>query len=182
MKVLLLILLFAGSSVFAQTPDSVQVSKNGNSIFLELGGNAFMLSLNYERIFVTESPFSFTGRLGLGLFPYELGLFGGESKYTGVVPVSFGVLYGRKFSLEAGLGASVAWFDGDIFGNSSGPIKWFNGLLGMRYQAPGGFLFRLGFTPVINFQDICQDSECQEIKKRLHVWPFFGISLGTSFP
>lgn len=181
MKALIFLLLFGWSCAFAQTPVPTQPAKGKDAIYLELLGSALLVSLNYERLFYTAGPLTYAGRVGLGTYPSAGWL--GPGKFKGIVPVTFSLLYGRQLSLETGIGASVGWRAAEDDFGSHGYIKWFNGILGVRYQHPGGPFLRIGFTPYMGIKSICLDDYCRKTGTRLEAAPFhFGLSFGRRFP
>jgi hypothetical protein len=128
-----------------------QINFTRTNLFFELGGPAFF-SGNIERLFNMSNSLKLVGRTGIGTFPYQLGIGSSRSKYTAIIPLTTSFIYGKKFSFEAGFGLSIGWGDDakGAFGEAKGPIRWYNGMLGFRYQKPNkGFLFRLGYTPWI---------------------------------
>ncbi len=150
-----------------------------SNVFVELGGPG-IVSANYERLFPLNEVAGFSGRAGLGLYPTDLGLFGTSPSWSEIVPLMFNFIYGRDISLEAGFGLSLGFDDAeDAYGNS-GPVKWYNGSLGLRYQNPNGkgFLTRIVYTPIITFPGKCQNSTCTNKKSKIDFLNFFGISLG----
>lgn len=124
-----------------------------NAIFIELGGNAVLYSINYERILPQDvglrAGFSYlsvsasSGTVGassnvmsIPLTASYLGLGSGSSK----LELGGGVLLAR-FSE-----ASTTGFGDDIAAGAFVPLATF--IAGYRYvPSGGGFNFKLGFTP-----------------------------------
>ncbi|EMR01414.1 hypothetical protein [Cesiribacter andamanensis] len=156
--------------------DSTRYSKY--SLYGELGGPGF-LSLNVDRLFHLRPLVATTARIGLGLYPYELGMFGGQTRFAAVLPVSHSFLFGNAVAAELGYGLTLGFYeDEDAFGGR-GPLKWFHATAGLRYQKPArGFLFRIGYTPLIGSEGICVDTNCLEVERQLQLTHLFGISLG----
>jgi hypothetical protein len=175
--ILIIILIpFGRISVIAQRSSSYSKI----NLYGELGGPAFFLSGNLERLFPVRKSLTASGRIGLGIFP-DISFYG-EGVYP-VVPISGSLFFGNRLALEVGGGFSVAFFNGieDVFGNKDGVIKWFNPFLGFRYQKPHkGFLFRLGYTPMVYYNPWQNYHSWQN--SRFNSLPFFGLSLGGRIP
>lgn len=150
----LLILLLIAVSLSAQErvpvpTDDVDfenkpVTNPGSAYYVELGGKPF-LSFN------ADFRISDSKRFSVGLQPLPA--------IMPNVMIYFLEGSGNKF-FEGGLGLSLIIGHGMLF----------HGVLGYRYQKPGGLIFRAGFTPVF-FSD--PDSE-------IGFLPMVGISLGYS--
>jgi hypothetical protein len=178
MKKILMVLIGLMAATILSAQDTLRFSRN--NLYFELGGAGVLLSGNLEHFLSISNSLILSGRAGLGFYPIELGLFGGKTIYSGIVPISASLLYGNKFSVEAGLGLSIGWDDDSDAHDNNGPIKWYNGMLGLRYQKPGkGFLFRFGYTPIMRFKNVCLDSYCLETRREILIMPYFGISMGT---
>jgi hypothetical protein len=175
-QIVLMLLTLSIVNLTVTAQDSVHYSKS--NLFVELGGAGFF-SGNFERLFSIRKSFTVSGRLGLGVYPSQIGIFGGPSKSSGIAPLTLSMIYGNRFAIESGYGLSVGWDNAeDAYGNK-GPLKWFTGILGFRYQKPGGgFLFRLDYTPWIRYPEICLDTNCIEKSRRTEFTHVFGLSLG----
>jgi hypothetical protein len=162
----LVLALTAGGSAAAQQDAAPGPRVASNTFFVELGGNALVYSVNYERFFTPKLGVRVGGmylradddagtEVGVGLFPvmgtYLLGV--GNS----------------HFETGAGIGIATAGVDetdvgGDDWGDSA---VYLTGTLGYRYQKPeGGVIFRAGFTPI--FADG-------------NLLPWVGVSVGYAF-
>lgn len=123
-----------------------------NSVFLELGGNGLLYSLNYDHKFFDHA----SARIGAMYFPYsndDPNTFDGRLSIL-FVPITANYLVGDGNSrLEIGGGPLIVRVSADgevdnelIDGVGSG--VGFTGTLGYRLQPRnGGFLFRIGYTP-----------------------------------
>ena len=139
-----------------------------NSIFFELGGNALIYSINYDRLL--DPHWSLRAGIGyMGLGTTDAGL---DASLT-IIPITASYCpyseVGGIPNSKLELGAGICYFNmsastfGDSF-NGSGVAGTL--IVGYRYQQPdGGFLFRAGFTPLIGGFFI----------------PMFGLSAGVSF-
>ena len=149
MKRVMLALLLVTLAVAAAA--RAQAAKN--AAFFELGGNAILPSVNYERRF-TES---WSGRIGASLVSSSTS--GGDGDPTLIVPLTVSWI-GRPQSnhhLELGGGVTFATGDRqDLFDDLGQDDEQFStafatAIVGYRYQKPGrGFQFRAAFTPVID--------------------------------
>ena len=142
-----------------------------NNVYLEFAGNAFFYSFNYEH----HMGKNIYGRLGFSFGTVRTELAGGRERKDGTlitIPLMINFLSGENaHHLELGAGLTPFIYseenpDNDIF-DVSGSTVLFSSVIGYRYQKPeGGFLFKLGFTPLTNFKVFA---------------PWAGISLGYSF-
>lgn len=104
---------------------STENSVRKNAVHLDLGGWSFWYSLNYEhRISLAENR-----RLALG---------GGLSVMPVLLGVSSNYLYGKTHNLEIGFTPSYLVSLKEFY---------FSPRIGYRYEAPKGFLFRVGTSP-----------------------------------
>lgn len=139
---------------------------NPNSLYLELLGNGGLYSVNYDRLF-TEN---FGGRIGF-MYISSLDFIIVSAEDFVLFPVLLNYFVGNRHKLELGAGVIfVSVKSVGAFGfksNSGGSNIVGTAVIGYRYQNPdGGFLFRIGFTPMINSEGI---------------EPWGGISFGFSF-
>ena len=148
--------------------------KADNAVFLELGGNGLVYSINYERLF-GDTDFSL--RVGLSYISLAASNSRTNAK-LGIVTVPVLANYyvgGRDHKLQLGGGLtflSVSGQNGD-----TGNIVTVSGLVpaptlavGYRYlPARGGFTFFIGFTPFII------PGNAQVLK------PWAGMSVGGAF-
>ena len=143
-----------------------------NTVFLEVGGNSLLWSLNYDRM-ITDN---ISVRVGYGSIPFE-STDEDEILTTTItvtpVPIVANYLLGSgNHKLEIGAGILYIMVDGEVdFGGTSvsgsGSITATTGVLGYRYhRATGGFSFRTSVTPIM-------------IEGETIVWG--GLSLGYSF-
>jgi hypothetical protein len=126
-----------------------------NFIYLELGGNGAIYSLNYERFVHDEVSL----RLGFGYVSLQ-GAIDGGTVTTGIalltvpVTVSYLGIGSGSHRLELGGGAVFADISGEsssdgarAFGSASGVVG--TAIAGYRYaRTRGGFTFRAAFTPL----------------------------------
>jgi hypothetical protein len=131
-----------------------------NSIYIEALGSGLYYSVNYDRLF----SHNIGGRIGFGLLSNGL-----NPLYF--VPVTLNYLIGKGNSkLELGAGVTIIAADIDLFEivhSTFESLVLGTAIIGYRYQpADGGFLFRIGFTPLFSAYGIL---------------PWGGLSLGGSF-
>lgn len=157
MRVFVLPVLFilAATAAFAQK-DTVrlrEISRNQQAIvtdrepqavYLQLGGSAPILSVNYDRRFSKKVN-------GAG-FCAGLGFFGESGVSIFSVPVSINYLLGRSTHfIEAAAGGTFVSAGGNLFDfeDSRNSLFIFHINLGYRYQPTrGGFFFRGGISPL----------------------------------
>src|ERR1035438_5715961 len=153
---LLMILVFPFTSCFychaqGSLRDNLVVYPN-NSIFLELGGNSvFYGSLNYERIFLQRDFFYLSGRAGVG--------FGGFLSVNVLsVPLMANGIFQiyHALAFEVGVGVTLMKISRQQGEDEGGDWSYqyqpaVSAMAGLRVQAKNGFLFRLNFTPFMNY-------------------------------
>jgi hypothetical protein len=177
--ILFLSILFNLKAAFAQ--DSIIIEKSRspkNLVYLELGGNAFFYSINYERIIFYRTNKMFTIRTGVGTFNGK-----GKIAINYFIPVMINGLFGKnKGKLEIGLGMAPL-INLDFEGRKSPVgdtefIRWFQtSTIAYRYQ-PGnkGLLFKIAFTPSIYLEKLPY-----EIIRSAQFIPWGGASVGYIF-
>lgn len=120
-----------GYLVHAQQIDTSGFTSN--AVFLEVGGNGGMFSLNYERIFSMSDKTYVAPRLGVSEWSNDEE----PNRYILVTGVSI-LTNGPKHFVEFGLGCTF-YFESNL-------ETWYPLLIGYRYHGPKGFLFR--FSPM----------------------------------
>lgn len=125
-----------------------------NTVFVELGGNALLYSLSYERIL----PSDVSLRAGFGYVSVSATAGTASSSVTSVgIPVTMSYLGigsgATKFELGGGVlferfsGATSTGFGDKIKAGAFVPLA--TGIAGLRVAPPGGgFNFKLAFTPI----------------------------------
>ena len=124
-----------------------------NTVFLELGGNASLYSLSYERIL----PSDISVRAGFGYMSVSATSGVASSSVSSLgIPITLSYLgIGGSTKLELGGGVLFQKFSGetstgfgdDIEAGVFVPMATF--IAGLRIAPPGGgFNFKLGFTPM----------------------------------
>lgn len=172
---LLTVMLSAG--VFAQDTSMVDIDdfmakqevrkKSGplqamNAFYLEIGGNALFISLNYERFIQKNMSI----RIG----------YGSAAIYNHAAPVMFNFFVGKNHRLELGAGINFLFgreqfIKGYIFEDEN--LRLLSGTIGYRYQpVDGGSVFKIGLNPSYALSEY-------EYDRIFFVW--FGISFGISF-
>lgn len=145
-KILVAVTVLCGL-LFVQTISNAQSTSSNfkqNQLYLELAGNGLIYSLNYERLLSKN----FALRFGFGITP---GVIFVEGTYIHI-PFTASYLVGSETSkFEAGIGATYfAGTDVEIFGLPAGDqsLIFVTGIIGYRYISPGGFVFRIFFSPL----------------------------------
>ncbi|SHN33560.1 hypothetical protein SAMN04488057_12177 [Cyclobacterium lianum] len=157
-----------------------------NSVHAELLGNSGLYGLHYGRIFHQKDKLKLVASLGFSLqFQREIQPI--HSSYViPIFPVEVTAFWGRsRHHLEVGSGYTAALnrrfiFDENYPNNIREQVYLNQALvprIGYRYQKPeGGFLFRVGYTPIIGI------SSSNSSENIFNIFPYwFGISLGYSF-
>lgn len=137
---LLSILLCVSCLVLGQgDASSSKPSIRKNAFYLELGGNGFYYSVNYDRIFSISKIAHLSLRAGFAASP-EFG--SGYNSY--VVPLEANLLLGKGNDFfELGVGKSIV----SERSNNSENINTFR--LGYRYISDKGLMVRIGIVPFI---------------------------------
>jgi hypothetical protein len=142
--------------------DKASSALDNNALYVELLGSTYGIGLSYERKIVSSEALRLNARIGVGT------LF----LVSSVPTVGFNALAGRKRSfLELGFNANRTYAL-DIFFAGANTYWLGNPILGYRYIADSGFIFRASFTPFINVfnADIGNGFV-----------PFLGLSFGRTF-
>jgi hypothetical protein len=154
LKFILYIVLFSSVHLSAQNLNTVS-----NSVYLELGGNGLLGTINYEREIVSN----FNIRLGLSAFPEA-----GGGYHSGSIDWTFGPLimvnYIFRISKESSGGFALG--TGILLIGAEKVYPSF--LIGYRYSPiEGGITFQVAITPIIN------------IDHQLGLWG--GVAIGYRF-
>ncbi|MDX2188785.1 MAG: hypothetical protein SFY32_02885 [Bacteroidota bacterium] len=146
----LIILIIALNIGFAQEKEQVpnelpKIKKN--TVFVELLGNGYLYSLNYDRVINYKSKFKQTFRIGLAYLPF--------SPLSEIhLPFEYNFLFGKKDGhFEMGIGLTPALWTYQYISENDTRFGFYNYLrIGYRYQKPnGGFFFRAGFMTIYHF-------------------------------
>ncbi len=189
---------FAQESSSLEKTDPPQEKMNANGIYLELGGNAGIYSINYERI-VLESPVHLSGRLGLGLMN-EQWIIDAEDKKGMELLVPFGVnawyTLAGVHHLELGLGATFYSHKVYALETTASNIMvqplpprlirknelWTNFSLGYRMQKEGGkFYYRIFFNGHLSRRVLADNPNAHSQYSVLTLDPWGGFSIGYGF-
>jgi len=128
-----------------------------------------LASINYERLVVKSNRFYLTGRVGFGIGTYIRGMSGQDFLAIPLL-LNFQYQLSNVFALEFGAGSTLSIVPSRQYFN---PL--ITAVIGMRVQSKSGFLFKVGFTPLVS------------LDKFFKLWgletflPWAGISLGYSF-
>lgn len=160
--VALIVVLLASSTSLAQ-PDFNAV----NAVYAEGYGNGLLYSVNYDRLL--SERFSF--RVGFSYIKLDDFIFS-DITFT-FIPIMINALFGpgnHKLELGGGIDVVSAASGSSVNDKEIKSGVLLTGTVGYRYQRrAGGFLFRIGFTPIIApYEDG-------------GILPLPGISVGASF-
>jgi hypothetical protein len=179
--ILFLSMLFNLKAAFAQDSSIVEKSRAPkNLVYLELGGNAILYSVNYEKIISSRTNWMFTIRAGVGVFNDS---YNHKIAVNYFVPVMVNALLGkRKSKLEVGLGMSpLINLDFEGRKNPVGDVPFIKfyqtTTIGYRYQPDKkGLLFKIAYTPYIYI-----DKFPYEIVESSIYRSWGGVSIGYAF-
>lgn len=111
-----------------------------NAVNFELGGNGFIYTLSYDRLFFQSDYYKSGIRVGFGVVPLASQV---EESGRAVVfiPIEYNSLFGlKKHHLEVSVGATYTTI-------IQGSELWITGRVGYRMQGEkGGFFFRAGMV------------------------------------
>ncbi len=126
-------------SLNSHAQDSTLVTSfSRNTVFTELMGNAFLYSINYDRLFFKTKNVKLSTRGGISYFG------AGTGKLL-QLPIEANLLLGNKRYFETGLGLLYLMYQ-DPDPRSNYPYAPLSFRIGYRYQQPkGGFFFRCGY-------------------------------------
>jgi hypothetical protein len=137
-----------------------------NGIFLEIGGNGYMGSINYER----KSSNGITGRIGFYFI---------NPKDLIVLPLTVGKVFGKKnHHIEIAGGFSFGRNSDELINRISSTRKfvYLTGFVGYRYEKVNNrIFFRAGFTPLWELYDNFSN------KNPGLFYPWGGVSCGLRF-
>jgi hypothetical protein len=157
---------------FLPQSDGQVYDRRGKAIYLELGGNAFAYSVNFDIRFKEQ-----TGGLGARVGFSTVGDWI-------ATPVMLTYMTGKKDSNHFfEFGGGVTYFNYEepyVVGNKSLDQQFSATFAFMYRRQPryGKFVFRVGITPLVGYWDwqAGEDSEAT-----LGVLPMFGMSFGRAF-
>ena len=165
----LVALLSATSPACAQSADSPAAA------YVELGGNGLIYTVNIERLVVPHVIV----RAGFEALP---DLFGGDGNWSTAVPLMATFVAGRHgHMVEAGFGVVLGLGrcclnEIDFTGGASSTLT-----IGYRRQH-GNRIFRVGYTPVFQFQRSASTLLGYVLSEPRRPWQdSFGISFGRTF-
>ena len=161
----------------------------GTSIYLDIGGHLSLGSLNYERILFHSRDFYLSARIGAGYIPPTINTVSLIGLVNGIYQIS------DVFCLEMGIGVADTYTFWKGYYNESGtdsdtiyhPAGSFidpilTGFAGIRVQKKKGFLFRFGFTPLIELTNIIENRMVyKQVQATDSFIPWIGMSFGYSF-
>ncbi|WP_316782765.1 hypothetical protein [Pedobacter frigiditerrae] len=159
-----------------------------NSIYVELGGNTVLYSVNYDRIIPLSTRFKLAPRVGFEYIPRSLKNFPTYGNWS--FPLELNVLYGKnkesKSFLEAGFGLSMFNIvskykqkdNGELIDTEVKAAKITMLRFGFRHQKPtGGFMYRAGLLVRLSQDEFSKQRVGDDLF--FVIWP--GASLGYSF-
>lgn len=140
--------------------------KPSNALYLELGGNAYYYSLNFERTFSS----GLSARLGLGGIPGSLAIPGLAGRYFGEGS--------HHVEIMAGLTYMNSTPD-DIESLSNRNQLFATAFIGYRLQNPDKkFILKVGYTPLYKIKD----SDPERDSRFLFHWVGIAVGLRLNAP
>lgn len=166
-------ILFSQDDYVLKPPRDYSKNPAKNAFFIELGGNAGLYSLNYDRIYLYKEKLKLSARIGLAINPK-----GKLIEQVYLVEQNI-ILFQNPHHLEIGIGITNQRQYNESC-NTIGKYLWENILygstrLGYRYQKQDDGLFlRAGLTPIF-----MQQSDCGFNASYFQLWA--GFAIGMSF-
>lgn len=134
-----------------------------NSVYIELGGNAYYYSVNFERTFSN----SLFGRIGIGgaprllVAPLLAGKYFGDGLHHPEIAAGITYIHSREHDIE------IIRHRNQLFATA---------FIGYRFQRPDNkFIFKAGYTPLYKVTD----SDSDRSNRFLFHW--VGIAFGLRF-
>lgn len=165
------IILIGFTFLFFLPESEAQVyDRRGKAIYLELGGNAFVYSVNFDIRFKEK-----TGGLGA-----RVGISSVGDWFA--IPLMVSYMTGKKDSnhfFEIGAGVTYFNYDEPYIVADRAFDQQFMGTFAFMYRRQpryGKFVFRAGITPLIGYWEESDDGEAL-----LGILPMFGLSFGRAF-
>ncbi|WP_316773138.1 hypothetical protein [Pedobacter frigiditerrae] len=160
-----------------------------NSLYVELGGNTVLYSVNYDRIIPLSTRFKLAPRVGFEYVPRNIK--NGSTYGNWSFPIEVNLLYAKRSEsknfLEGGFGLSLFNIvDNYKYNNDRTEIidteiktaKITTLRLGFRHQKPtGGFMYRAGLLVRLSQDEFSKQRVGDDLF--FVIWP--GASLGYSF-
>lgn len=148
---IILILLCFSNVIVAQDSEKEKIKKN--LLFIEVGGAGGYGSINYEYLVKKINKLKFSARIGLST--YHLNDYTNEFNPEIIMPIGVNAYYGSKHNIDVGLGQTITSLV--YAGNKNYQPKRrtrlnTNLFIGYRYQGKKGFLFKIGYAPIIENQ------------------------------
>ena len=145
--ILLLLIHFRAKSQI----DTNKISQN--LLYIECLGIGGYGSFNYERIILTLNNTNIGLRIGIST--YKIKDYTTKFNQDIILPIKINKYYGNKHKIELGFGQTISSIVQVNYSNwEPKRVKNLhaNFTIGYRYQKDkGGFLFRAGYTPLIEF-------------------------------
>ncbi|RZK55421.1 MAG: hypothetical protein EOO91_14155 [Pedobacter sp.] len=175
------------SAVIVQFASAQETKKN--SLYLEIGGNGVLYSVNYDRIIPISTQFKLAPRIGFDYVPRNIKNAPTYGNWS--FPIEANVLYAQsresKNFLEGGLGLSLFnivanyKYNNDkteIIDTEVKTAKITTFRLGFRHQKPtGGFMYRAGLLVRLSQDEFSKQRVGDDLF--FVIWP--GASLGYTF-
>ena len=147
MKYIFITTAFLTLSLCSYSQEENEVNAT-NTLFVEVGGNAGLYSINYDKILAQRSRLKLSIRIGVSIFPQPLdpGIF-----IQPIVPIEVNGFYGNKHHIEIGISYGSTLYPGYTLGEEKKAVLYHYsivGRLGYRYQKKeGGLFMRIAYTP-----------------------------------
>lgn len=148
---IILILLSLSNVIISQNSEKDTIKKN--LLFVEVGGAGGYGSVNYEYLVKKINKLKFSAKIGLST--YHLNDYTNKFNPEIIIPIGINAYYGKKHNIDVGLGqtiTSIVYADNKKYQPKRRTQLNTNLFIGYRYQGEKGFLFKIGYAPIIENQ------------------------------
>jgi hypothetical protein len=151
-KTLIVLIFFCFSKlVISQNSEKETIKKN--LLFVEVGGPGGYGSVNYEYLVKKINKLKFSTKIGLST--YHFNDYTNKLNPEIIIPIGINTFYGGKHNIDVGLGqtiTSIIYADKKEYKPKRRAQLNTNLFIGYRYQYEKGFLFKIGYAPIIENQ------------------------------
>jgi len=147
---IIFILLCFSNVTIAQNSEN---NRTKNALFIELGGYGGYGSINYEYLVKKINKLKLSARIGLST--YNLNDYTNKFNPDVIIPIGINAYYGLKHNIDIGLGqtiTSVIYVDNQDYQPKREQRLNTNLSIGYRYVGERGFVFKIGYAPIIENQ------------------------------
>ena len=150
---IIFLLLLVSNLVVAQNSENEKIKKN--LLFIDIGGPGGYGSVNFGYQIKKINKLKFSSRVGLAT--YRLFDFNNNFNPDIIIPLGINVYFGSKSNIDFELGqtiSSIVYAEKNNYQPRRRTRLNTNFFIGYRYQSKKGFLYKVGYAPLIENQKI----------------------------